>query len=65
MDGGDGSAPVESDRIAAAVSEVLTNPEYADAARRFAEVLATEARTRPSAADEAEGLLTTGPSDRG
>lgn len=48
-------APAE--RIAAAVSLVLGNPQYADAAKRFAGVLAEEARTRPSAADEAEALL--------
>jgi UDP:flavonoid glycosyltransferase YjiC (YdhE family) len=45
------------DRIAAAVSEVLRNPQYGEAARRFAGVLATEARNMPSAADEAESLL--------
>jgi len=44
--------------IAAAVRRVLDEPGYADAARRFAEVLAVEAKTRPSAADRAEGLLT-------
>jgi MGT family glycosyltransferase len=45
------------DRIAAAVSAVLRNPQYGEAARRFAGVLATEARNMPSAADEAESLL--------
>jgi UDP:flavonoid glycosyltransferase YjiC (YdhE family) len=45
------------DRIAAAVRTVLDDPRYADSARRFAGVLATEARTRPSAADRAEALL--------
>jgi UDP:flavonoid glycosyltransferase YjiC (YdhE family) len=45
-------------RIAAAVRQVLDEPAHADAARRFAEVLATEAKTRPSAADRAEALLT-------
>jgi UDP:flavonoid glycosyltransferase YjiC (YdhE family) len=44
--------------IAAAVRRVLEEPRYAEAARRFAEVLAVEAKTRPSAADRAEGLLT-------
>jgi MGT family glycosyltransferase len=46
------------DRIAAAVRQVLDEPGYAAAARRFAETLATEAKTRPSAADLAEELLT-------
>jgi MGT family glycosyltransferase len=45
------------DRIAAAVSAVLRNPQYGEAARRFAGVLATEARNMPSAANEAESLL--------
>jgi MGT family glycosyltransferase len=45
------------DRIAAAVRQVLDEPAYADAARRFADTLATEAKTRPSAADRAEALL--------
>jgi len=45
------------DRIAAAIAEVLDRPRYADAARRFAETLAAEARTRPTAADEAETLI--------
>jgi MGT family glycosyltransferase len=49
------SAPPE--QIAAAVRLVLEDPQYADAAKRFAAVLAEEARTRPSAADEAEALL--------
>jgi MGT family glycosyltransferase len=44
-------------RIAAAVSEVLHNSEYAAAAASFAEVLAREAANTPSAADEAEALL--------
>ena len=44
-------------QIAAAVSEILENPSYASAARRFAAVLAWEAANVPSAADEAEGLL--------
>jgi MGT family glycosyltransferase len=52
----DEKAPPE--RIARAVREVLDEPGYAAAARRFAETLATEAKTRPSAADRAEGLLT-------
>jgi UDP:flavonoid glycosyltransferase YjiC (YdhE family) len=46
------------DRIATAVRTVLETPAYADAARRFAETLAAEAKTRPSAADRAEALLT-------
>jgi hypothetical protein len=36
---------------------VLDDPAYAEAARRFAETLALEAKTRPTAADRAEGLL--------
>ncbi len=49
------SAP--PDRIAAAVQLLLENPSYTQAARRFADTLAEEKRTRPSAADRAEGLL--------
>jgi MGT family glycosyltransferase len=45
------------ERIAAAVRRVLDDPHYAAAARRFADTLAAEARTRPSAADRAEALL--------
>jgi MGT family glycosyltransferase len=45
------------DQIAAAVRRVVDEPGYASSARRFAEILATEAKTRPSAADRAEGLL--------
>jgi UDP:flavonoid glycosyltransferase YjiC (YdhE family) len=45
------------DNIAEAVSEVLQNSSYTAAARAFAAVLASEAASRPSAADEAEGLL--------
>jgi MGT family glycosyltransferase len=52
----DKKAPPE--RIAAAVRRILDEPGYAVAARRFAETLATEAKTRPSAADRAEALLT-------
>ena len=44
-------------RLAAAISEILENPDYASAARRFAATLAWEAANVPSAADEAEGLL--------
>ena len=44
-------------QIAAAVSEILHNPQYAAAARRFAQVLTHEAASTPTAADEAEGLL--------
>ena len=43
--------------IAAAVSEILHNPQYTAAARRFAQVLTHEAASTPTAADEAEGLL--------
>ncbi len=46
-----------ADRIAAAVRQVLNDPDYGVAARRFADTLAEEARTRPSAADRAEALL--------
>lgn len=44
-------------RIAAAVREVLDDPGYREAARRFARTLAEETRTRPTAADRAEALL--------
>jgi MGT family glycosyltransferase len=44
--------------IAEAVRRVLDDPAYGEAARRFAETLAVEAKTRPTAADRAEGLLT-------
>ena len=47
----------DAGRITAAVRRVLDEPGFADAARRMAATLATEARTRPSAADRAEGLL--------
>jgi MGT family glycosyltransferase len=43
--------------IAAAVGRVLDEPSYADAARRFAARLATEAAERPDAVQEAEALL--------
>jgi UDP:flavonoid glycosyltransferase YjiC (YdhE family) len=46
-----------SGQIAAAVSEIMHNPDYAAAARTFAGVLAREAASIPNAADEAEGLL--------
>ncbi len=46
-----------SDRIAAAVTEVMSNPRYQTAAARFAGVLAREAASRPSGADEAEAML--------
>ena len=46
-----------SGQIAAAVSEILHNPQYTTAARRFAQVLTHEAASTPTAADEAEGLL--------
>ncbi len=45
------------DQIAAAISTVLNDTRYASAARRFAQVLASEAANSPSAADEAEALL--------
>jgi MGT family glycosyltransferase len=44
-------------RFAAAVHQVLSEPAYASAAHHVAQKLATEARTRPSAADEAEMIL--------
>jgi MGT family glycosyltransferase len=44
-------------RIADAVTRVLADPSYADAAHRFAVRLAEEGRTRPRAADRAEALL--------
>ncbi len=44
-------------QMTAAISEILENPDYASAARRFAATLAWEAANVPSAADEAEGLL--------
>jgi MGT family glycosyltransferase len=47
-------------QIAAALSEILHNPEYAAAAAGFADVLAREAASTPSAADEAEALLQLG-----
>ncbi|CAA9410549.1 MAG: hypothetical protein AVDCRST_MAG75-2720 [uncultured Propionibacteriaceae bacterium] len=45
-------------QITAGLSRVIEQPSYAEAARRFADVLAYEAATRPNAADEAEALLT-------
>ena len=45
------------DRIADAVAEVLSRPQYGAAARRFADVLAREMISRPSGADEAEAML--------
>jgi MGT family glycosyltransferase len=50
-------------RIAEAVSEVLHDPSYSAAARQFAGLLASEAKTMPSAADEAEGMLAAGRSE--
>ncbi|UOY02329.1 nucleotide disphospho-sugar-binding domain-containing protein [Blastococcus sp. PRF04-17] len=44
-------------RIAAAVRRLLDDPAPARAARQFADTLAKERDTRPSAADRAEGLL--------
>jgi UDP:flavonoid glycosyltransferase YjiC (YdhE family) len=46
-------------RIAAAVRDVLDQPAYANAARRFATTLTTEAIQSPSAVQEAEALLPT------
>ena len=51
-------------QIAAAVTEILHNPQYAAAARSFAEVLTHEAASTPTAADEAEGLLRLNAADR-
>lgn len=51
------SAKSTPDRIAAAVTDLLDDPRYAAAARRFARILAQEAATTPSAADEAEAML--------
>jgi UDP:flavonoid glycosyltransferase YjiC (YdhE family) len=45
------------EKIATAVARVLDDPKYAAAARRFADILAQEAATRPSAADEAEAMV--------
>ena len=50
------------DRIADAVAEVMGQEQYGAAARHFADVLAREADSRPSGADEAEALLAA-PSD--
>ena len=44
-------------KIAAAVAEVLGDPRYAATARRFADKLAHEAATTPSAVDEAEAMV--------
>jgi len=44
-------------QIAAAVSEILHNPQYTAAAGSFAQVLTHEAASTPTAADEAERLL--------
>ena len=45
------------DKIAAAVADLLDDPHYAAAARHFAHILAQEAATMPSAADEAEAMV--------
>ena len=45
------------DKIAAAVAGLLDDPHYAAAARHFAHILAHEAATMPSAADEAEAMV--------
>jgi MGT family glycosyltransferase len=46
-----------STQIAAGISEILEQPQYAAAASRFADVLGWEAAHRPRAADEAESLV--------
>jgi len=51
------------DRIADAVTEVMGRKQYGAAARHFADVLAREAASRPSAADEAESLLAAPPDE--
>jgi MGT family glycosyltransferase len=51
------SPKASAEEIASAVARVLVEPRFASAARRFAEVLEREARTRPRAADRAEALL--------
>lgn len=43
--------------IASAVRRVLSDPSYADSARRVADLLAREAATLPSAADEVKAAL--------
>ena len=45
------------EQIAAAISTVLNDARHTAAARGFAQVLASEAASSPSAADEAEALL--------
>jgi MGT family glycosyltransferase len=45
------------DQIGAAVQNVLNQPAYRQAARRFAATLAAEARERPGAEDQVERLL--------
>jgi len=51
------------DRIAHAVTEVMGRKQYGAAARHFADVLAREAASRPSAADEADSLLAAPPDE--
>ena len=51
------SAKSTPDKIAAAVADLLDDPHYAAAARQFADILAQEAATTPSAADEAEAMV--------
>ena len=51
------SAKSTPDKIAAAVADLLDDPRYAAAARHFAHILAQEAATTPSAADEAEAMV--------
>jgi UDP:flavonoid glycosyltransferase YjiC (YdhE family) len=45
------------DRIAAAVTELMSRAQYRTAARQFADVLARQAASRPRGADEAETML--------
>ena len=51
------SANSKPDKITAAVADLLDDPHYAAAARHFAHILAQEAATTPSAADEAEAMV--------
>ncbi|MHA7277646.1 glycosyltransferase [Arthrobacter sp. Hz1] len=51
------SAKSTPDKIAAAVADLLDDPHYAAAARHFAHILAQEAISTPSAADEAEAMV--------
>ncbi|GAA2720420.1 nucleotide disphospho-sugar-binding domain-containing protein [Cellulomonas aerilata] len=51
------SPRASADRVAAAVRQVLADPSFASAAARTAQVLASEAATHPSAADEVEAMI--------